>query len=150
MVYGLIFALLAATLCLMAVVRLAPSDPAVWHIPLAETARATPGPCADQVRAVPKGARAACLLPGTPGDLLARLATAALATPRTTTLAGTPAEGRITWITRSRLMGYPDYLTAEAIATPEGTRLDLHSRQRFGNGDWGVNAARLRAWLARL
>jgi hypothetical protein len=45
---------------------------------------------------------------------LARLDEIALATPRTTRLAGSPDEGRITWITRSALWGFPDYTTAQA------------------------------------
>ena len=52
----------------------------------------------------------------------------------------------MTYITRSLLWGFPDYTTAQT--TPQGTR--LYARQRFGSNDWGVNAARLRDWLAKL
>jgi len=81
-----------------------------------------------------------------PAAALARLDAIAMASPRTRRLAGSPAEGRITWISRSRLWGFPDYTTAEA--TPG--RLVIHARQRFGSDDWGVNAARLQDWLAQL
>jgi hypothetical protein len=47
-------------------------------------------------------------------------------------------------------MGYPDYSTAEAKETADGTRLDVFARQRFGGGDFGVNGARLKAWLTTL
>ena len=47
-------------------------------------------------------------------------------------------------------MGFPDYITAEASQSGDGARLDIFSRQRFGRGDWGVNAARLRVWLGAL
>jgi hypothetical protein len=83
---------------------------------------------------------------GAPSDLLARLDAVALATPRTTRLAGSVSEGRITWVTRSAVWGFPDYTTAEARA--DG--LYLQARLRFGREDMGVNAARLRDWLARL
>ena len=69
---------------------------------------------------------------------------AALALPRFGSLV--MDQGRITWITRSLLWGFPDYTTAEVRA--DG--LYLFARLRFGGGDNGVNAARLRNWLARL
>ena len=148
MTYGLIF-IFATGLALVAWIRFAPDDPARWHVPVADAGAPHPGPCADQIRIVPQGARATCLLADPPATVLARLDTLALSTPRTTRLAGTPQDGRLTWVSRSRLMGYPDYITAEASQTPQGTRLDIFSRQRYGSGDWGVNAARLRAWLSQ-
>ena len=82
--------------------------------------------------------------------LLARLDATAIATPRTHRIAGTPDEGRITWETRSLLIGYPDYTTAQVTGTAAGTRLDILARSRFGASDFGVNAARLTAWLGAL
>ena len=146
---SLIVGLVALALAAMAYVRLAPSDPARWHLSLA--ADGTAGP--DCTAALQQGrgdARAACLLPGAAADVLARIDAIALATPRTTRLAGSPAEGRITWITRSALWGFPDYTTAQATDVEGKTRLDVHARLRFGGSDLGVNAARLRDWLARL
>ncbi len=139
-------ALLAAVFALVALyIRLAPSDPARWHIALpADTAT-------DCTVSPAKGAaRFACPYPEPPAALLARLDAIALATPRTTRLAGSAAAGRITWITRSALWGFPDYTTAQATQTPQGTRLDLFARLRFGNGDMGVNAARLALWTRAL
>lgn len=126
-------------------VRLAPSDPAVWHVdPVTEAA-------ADgTVRAGMAEARVALVLPGTPEEALAQLDAIAVATPRTIRLAGSAVEGRITWVTRSALWGFPDYTTAAARAEGEGTRLDLFGRLRFGASDLGVNAARLADWVARL
>jgi hypothetical protein len=126
-------------------VRLAPSDPARWHGPVQATGAAD---CA--VVAGRGEARAACLRPETPAEALARLDAIAMATPRTTRLAGSPEDGRITWITRSRLWGFPDYTTAEARPEGQGARIDLHARLRFGREDLGINAARLTDWLARL
>ena len=130
----------------MAYIRLAPSDPARWNTdPPAFTGEIAAGP--DGVIAVPLGARALLSFgDGASEEALARLDAIALATPRTTRLAGSPEAGRITWITRSLIFGFPDYTTA--TATPAG--IDLYARERFGRYDFGVNAARLRDWTAKL
>ena len=52
----------------------------------------------------------------------------------------------MTWITRSRLFGFPDYTTAEV----RSDGLYVWSRLRFGKGDMGVNAARLNGWALAL
>ncbi|MFN3970614.1 MAG: DUF1499 domain-containing protein [Gemmobacter sp.] len=137
-----------ALLGLMAWVRLAPVDPARWHVAVAVGADPQPGPCT--VVAEAGSARTSCLLPLSPAEVLARLDTIALATPRTRRVAGNAEEGRITWETRSALWGFPDYTTAEARDLGDGTRLDVLARLRFGGYDLGVNAARLRGWLSRL
>ena len=139
---------LVGSVAVMVYVRLAPSDPRVWHVAIADRVEARPKHCAEQVRTLANGARSACVVLGLPVDVLARLAAIAEAYPRTVRLAGSPTEGRMTWIARSSIMGFPDYITAEVVTVPEGTRLDVHARQRFGGSDWGVNAARLKLWLA--
>ncbi|OYX41851.1 MAG: hypothetical protein B7Z02_14715 [Rhodobacterales bacterium 32-67-9] len=130
----------------MAWIRLAPSDPARWHV----RPTGTPSPGGPLVP-VEGGAKAALALPGeTTEAVLTRLDAIARATPRTTRLAGSPEEGMITWITRSAIFGFPDYTTAAARMDGTATILALHARQRFGRRDFGVNAARLHDWLARL
>lgn len=137
----LTYAMLLLVAGLAAWVRLAPHDPTRWHVDPADPA-ISPGAgrflaCAGgDIPAVPGGAAT-----------LARLDAAALATPRTWRLAGRVAQGRITWVTRSLLWGFPDYTTA--ALTPEGG-VCIFARQRFGSGDMGVNQRRLRAWLAAL
>ena len=143
---------LAAVLAGLAVaadawVRLAPADPARWNVDVASD---TPTLCAGGIETGAASARAACLRPEPPSALLARLDATALATRRTHRLAGSAEDGRITWETRSLLIGYPDYTTAQVTQTAEGTRLDILARSRFGVSDWGVNAARLSAWLDAL
>ena len=142
----LAFAIIAA-LGLLAYIRLAPSDPAVWHVSPVTAVAVGQGACLDNIVTQMNGARVACQSPDTAEALLSRLDQTALASPRTTRLAGTPQSGRITWVTRTALIGYPDYTTAEATQTPTGTRLDIYARQRFGGSDFGVNTARLQAWL---
>jgi uncharacterized protein (DUF1499 family) len=134
--YGLaILVVLAAGLA--AWVRLAPSDPARWHVDPA----ATPDPT------TPNFARADVVLPGTPAAVAARLAAVAAA-DGATVLAGSALH--TTWVSRSRLMGYPDYTTIRLEPAEGGTRLIGLARARFGSGDWGVNRARLDRWLAAL
>ena len=143
---------LLALVGLAAYVRFAPSDRMQWHIDLEKDRPAAmdiaPAPAgADLVRPLLGGAYAD--IPASPAiarDLLTKLDAIAMATPRTTRLAGTVAEGRITWITRSALWGFPDYSTAQI--TTRG--LTVYSRLRFGKSDMGVNAVRLKDWLARL
>jgi uncharacterized protein (DUF1499 family) len=134
--------LLVAVVAFAAYVRLAPSDPGRWHVaPVAD------GPVGEVVVA---GLNRATLRlapeAGAPAALLARLDAVAMATPRTTRLAGSVEEGRITWVTRSAAWGFPDFTTAEAGA--DG--LVVEARSRFGQSDMGVNAARLTDWLLQL
>lgn len=139
------FALIAA-MGLMAAIRLAPSDPAVWHKSPELYEWVHGGTWNDIVPMTGGASLRLSLERGAPANLLARLDRIATASPRTERLAGSPGEGRVTWITRSALWGFPDYTTAEARA--DG--LFIYARLRFGRSDLGVNAARLRDWLSRL
>ena len=128
-----------AVVALLAYIRLAPSDPARWHIDIAAADFAPPATWA-----------AYCPGPATvppPGLTLAKLAEVAEAAPRTIRLAGSVDDGRITWITRSRLFGFPDYATAAMVDSATGPQVCMVSRQRFGAADGGVNAAKLQGWL---
>lgn len=111
-------------------VRMAPSDPARWNVaPPASTDTDRPG----GVIRVLQGDMAAM-------DRIIR------AEPRTEVLAGSLAEGRITYITRSALWGFPDYCTLNA----RGGELVIWSRLRFGKSDMGVNKARVTRWIKAL
>jgi uncharacterized protein (DUF1499 family) len=112
-------------------VRMAPSDPARWHVSAGDTGNRDFAGAA--IRTIPAG----------PGDM-ARLDRIIRATPRTVLLAGSPEEGMVTYITRSRFWGFPDYTTIEARS---GAIL-IHGRLRFGTSDLGVNRARIEAWIA--
>jgi hypothetical protein len=132
---------LGALLGIAGYVRIAPSDPARWHV--------SPHATGAWGEVTATSGSASARLPLSQGDpfaLLGRLDAIAVATPRTQRLAGRVDEGRVTWITRSALWGFPDYTTAEA--REDG--LYIYARLRFGGGDMGVNAARLRDWLSRL
>ena len=132
--YLMVFIIIIAVLAIVVgYVRLAPSDPAVWH-DMPDVTRDTD--MANGVeRVVPTGPEG-----------LARLAEVALATPRTVLLAGSVGEGMMTFITRSKFWGFPDYTTAKQ----DGDTLLIYARQRFGSSDLGVNTARVDGWIARL
>lgn len=129
-----------------AYVRLAPSDPAQWDAIPSLYVWEHGGPW-DEVVSMEGGAslRLSAAF-GAPEVLLARLEAIATATPRTTRLVGSADSGRITWITRSAVWGFPDYTTAEA--REDG--LYIYARLRFGRGDLGVNATRLNDWKSAL
>ncbi len=114
-------------------VRLAPSDPARWH-------KAPPDlPVGDSA-----GLNSFVAVRGGDREILERLIQIAEATPRTERLAGSVDEGMITLITLSRLWGFPDYTTIRL----QGQTLTVYGRARFGQGDMGVNRARVGGWLA--
>jgi len=126
-----------------AYVRLAPSDPARWNI--------------DPVKVADPGKAGVYLAPGTvtfdaaPEVLMARLDGLMRAWPRTKVLAGVPADLQATYVVRSKLFGFPDYVTFRVLPTDTGgSTLTALSRLRFGVGDVGVNRARLDRILAAL
>jgi uncharacterized protein (DUF1499 family) len=130
--------LVVATLAVAAWVRLAPSDPARWHTDPAE------GAAGDNSHV------AKAFLPLPPAEALAAFDAVAMAAPRTRRLAGSVEEGRITYVSRSALWGFPDYTTVAAEPGDGGSWLVIHARARFGQSDLGVNAARTGRWLAAI
>ena len=98
----------------------------------------------------PNGDRPEIASDAAPVDLLSRLDAVAMAEPGVTRLAGSAAEGRVTYVQRSRLMSYPDAISVSAVPEGAGSRLSIYSRSRFGVSDMGVNAARVDRWLAAL
>lgn len=119
-------------------VRLAPSDPGLWHVdPLT-----APDPSAPHFARLSPGQ---ITWPLSPAALSDRVQAAMLALPRTRLLAGSAVEGHMTFVTRSAIWGFPDYTSIRVLATPEGATLAALARSRFGHSDLGVNAARLEA-----
>ena len=126
--------------------RIAPSDPTVWHT---DPALAEPGPGSIVIKA-DGGDAPPPVLDMPAEEALSAFDAIAMAEPRTTRLAGGPDKGRITYVSRSLIMGFPDYTTVEAVPTEAGTQLLIHGRLRFGQSDMGVNSARVNRWLAQL
>ncbi len=128
-----------AIIVLGAYIRLAPSDPAKYHI----DPTAAPDPGAG-------GAKRTVAFAGTPDEALAAFDAIVMAAPRTMRLAGSAGDGRITYIARTKWVGFPDYVTVQASPAGTGSELTILSRLRFGRSDLGVNAKRLDGWLERL
>ncbi|WP_223421171.1 DUF1499 domain-containing protein [Tateyamaria pelophila] len=114
----------------MLYVRLAPTDVARWHQPIEAAQSADLADGAVRVIAADE-------------QSFERVAQAATSLPRTEVVAGSVAEGRITFRTRSKWIGFPDFTTIEY---DNGT-LKMYARLRFGQSDMGVNAARLEQLL---
>lgn len=122
-------------------VRVAPFDEAQWHV--------------DPVTAVEtkKGSYKTELdSPGvsSASEALDRVRAIAADWPRTTIMFGDSVSGRISFVTRTKLWGFPDVTTVEATPTDRGVHLAIWARQRFGLDDAGVNRARVKAWVKRL
>ena len=122
--------LVAAVVALLVFIRVAPSDPDRWHrMPENLSDGDLDGGAMRKVE----------------GDLAA-LDRIIRDTPRTRVLAGSVSDGMITYVTRSRVFGFPDYTTVRQ----DGDRLEIYGRLRFGKSDLGVNAARIDGWLRQL
>ncbi|MFY2824911.1 DUF1499 domain-containing protein [Ruegeria sp. MALMAid1280] len=116
-----------------AYIRLAPSDPGTWHVaPVGKADLDMKGGVLRVMETGPEG--------------LAKLDAIAQATPRTAVLAGSVEKGMVTYITRTKVIGFPDYTTVQQ----EGDTLRIHARLRFGRSDFGVNRNRVDGWLAAL
>ncbi len=126
-------------------VRLSPNDAAAAHVdPTTVANPATP----NFWRLADGGSGPAVVVPLAPDVVAARLTAIATATPRTTLLAG--ADLHTTWVTRSALMGYPDFTTVLIAPAGTGSTVSIFARSRFGQSDMGVNRARVEDWVARL
>lgn len=149
-----IFLVILVVLALLAAagaawVRLAPEDRAAWHAD--PTAGARTGKPNDVLLGPGPGADGpAPVWAATPAALLAAFEAVAAAAPGTERIAGDPAALHVTWRQRSRLMGYPDYISVRALPAEGGATLAIWSRSRFGHSDLGVNAKRVDAWLSRI
>lgn len=129
-----IFAIAVIILILTdAYVRFAPTDVTRWNQPIMASRDVDQANGAIRVREAQPAAFAKV-------DKIMR------ALPRTKVLAGSVNEGLITYVTRSRLWGFPDYTT---VQYSDGM-LKLFGRARFGTSDLGVNAARLGDILATI
>jgi len=67
-----------------------------------------------------------------------------------TLVASDAAEGRIEASERSFWFGFTDDVVIRIAAGDAGSRIDVRSVSRVGRSDFGVNAARVRAYLSKL
>lgn len=157
MVYLIV--LLAIILVLVAGIAIATRrkavDPAAWHVdPM--TASDTGKP--NWYRLVPEDAQvdrdqkrdgqpptftASASAVGAAFDAVAK------ADARVEVLAGSAADGFVTYMQRSAIFGFPDFISVRFIDLPAGgSTLAIYSRARDGQGDMGVNEKRVKRWVA--
>ncbi|SLN43539.1 hypothetical protein TRL7639_02284 [Falsiruegeria litorea R37] len=117
----------------VAFIRLAPSDPVRWHVaPKGDADKDLKGGVVRVVQAGQLG--------------LKKFNTIVQADATTRVLAGSVDEGMVTYISRTKVMGFPDYTTAQQ----DGDTLRIYGRLRFGRSDMGVNRKRVDGWLRQL
>ena len=139
----LAFILAAVVIVIIAVavyVRVAPVDAARWHV--------------DPEGVTPPGSANYALVAGSSAvgidapalAVAGRLQTIAEA-EGAQVLAGSLGEGFVTYIIRSRVFGFPDFVSVRLVPEDDVTRLHIFSRSRDGLSDLGVNTARVQRWL---
>ncbi|QXT38771.1 DUF1499 domain-containing protein [Gymnodinialimonas ceratoperidinii] len=133
-------ALVVVTLAAALYVRLAPVDTARWHV---DPETVTPPTTPNYVLLA--GDRAVAI--DAPSLSVAGRLQAAAEAEGATLVAGSLGEGFATYMVRSRLMGYPDFISIRLVPEEETTRLHLFSRSAYGRSDFGVNTARAQRWL---
>lgn len=75
----------------------------------------------------------------------------ALSAPRVTETAADEAAMQYDFVQRSKIMRYPDTISVRFIPLDEErATLAIYSRSHYGRSDFGVNQARIEAWLAAL
>ena len=123
-------------------IRVAPIDRDRWHVDPAEAE----DPKRSGVRYI---GRQAPRYPADPETVLAAFDAIASEEPRTRLIEGDLDEGMLTYVARSKVFGFADFITVKAVSEGAVTKLSIVSRARVGarGNDWGVNAERLDRWL---
>lgn len=132
----------------MAYVRLSPNAPARWHQDPMTAGR--PGMSNGYLLRPAGGDAVAPVYKMTPEALAARIDKVALNWPRTHRFAGSVQAGFMTYVTRTRIWGFPDFTSVKVLPAPGGATFAAFARARFGKSDLGVNKARLEGWLKEL
>ena len=90
------------------------------------------------------------LTPLPPADAFKRALATAQHMPGWRLVVSDPATGHIEASQSSFWFGFTDDIAIRVAADETGSRIDVRSESRHGRGDFGVNAARIRAYLAAL
>jgi uncharacterized protein (DUF1499 family) len=85
-----------------------------------------------------------------PAEAFRRSLDAAKAMPGWTVVDSDPATGRIEANETSRWFRFTDDVVIRVAADDAGSRIDMRSVSRVGRSDFGVNAGRIRAYMAAL
>ena len=130
---------LLIVLAALAYVRLAPSDPVRWHRQAAITG--------SETKKLKSGYIWRKVVSGDGSAEFKALDQVIRASAGTQRLAGSVEEGQVTYVSRTKVIGFPDYTTV-GIYEVEGQKvLEAYGRLRFGRSDLGVNANRIKGWV---
>lgn len=133
--------------------RTAGDDPSVWHVDPA-TAERTGRP--NDYLVAPDGATEAAAdrvmaAKAQPAqDLLFLFDAVVRPSSQVAVLAGSIEDGHITYVQRTAVLGFPDYITVKAVERDGGSALIIWSRSRYGYSDMGVNKKRIDTWLKQI
>lgn len=134
----------------IAIVRSMNHDVAQWHVdPQTAPDPSTP----NWYRAVPDGENAAPVFDVSASDLSSAFDRVVNDQPRIELLQDDRASGGpVTWVQRSALFGFPDYISVTFVPAGDGSTstLAVFSRARVGQSDLGVNEKRVTAWITKL
>ncbi|WP_341861122.1 DUF1499 domain-containing protein [Gymnodinialimonas sp. 57CJ19] len=136
----IIAALVVLTIAAAVFVRLAPIDVARWHV---DPETVTP-PTTPNFSLIAGGGATSIDAPAL--AVAGRLQDIAEA-EGARVLAGSLGEGFVTYVVRSRVMGYPDFISIRLVPEGDTTRMHIFSRSRYGYSDLGVNTVRVHRWL---
>lgn len=142
---SVLYTIVLIAVLLLAYIRFAPSDAeGLHHDP--ETAQTTGKP--NEYR-LPEGTEPVFEVPAQ--ELMERLDGFIQKQPRVTRLAGQTSDLMITYVQRTRIIGYPDYITIKVVPIGSAqSKLILYTRSRFGYSDFGVNKRRVGEWVAAI
>lgn len=129
-------------------------DPAVWHVdPLTSDNPSTP----NWHRRVPTDATVdrhadrdahPPTFEAPAAELGAAFDAVATADDNVEVLAGSAGDGFVTYVQRSNLFKFPDYVSVRFIDLPDGgSTLAIFSRARYGQKDFDVNEKRVDRWV---
>ncbi|MDX5930407.1 DUF1499 domain-containing protein [Acidiphilium acidophilum] len=85
------------------------------------------------------------------GKLFGIVGEVAASEPRTYKLDAYPARFQAAFVARSKAANFPDIIEVAVRPAPSGgSELILYSHSIYGQSDFGVNAARVKAWLSAI
>jgi uncharacterized protein (DUF1499 family) len=150
MIWILFGVVLAGLVGSIGFVRSLGHDAGQWHV----DPRTAPDPSTPNwYRMSPDGENTAPVFSVSPADLSDAFDRMVSKQPRTELLQDDRSSGGpVTWVQRSALFGFPDYVSVQFLPAGDGTgsTLAIFSRARLGQSDLGVNEKRVTAWLSAL
>lgn len=138
---------LLAVAGIMLFVRLSPNSVADWHEDPAFVKKPAK-PNAHLIRLV--GGDEIAPIYGLSPEALAERIDQIAREDGATLFAGSAESGHMTYISRSPMMGFPDFTSVKVSRAGDGATFAAFARARFGYSDMGANRARLSRWTAAL